>query len=91
MAQDFVGIGNKTADVVARLLNGETIKEPVICVPTKLVTAANASEQAVAGNIVLGRRYPKRLGVAVNWAELNRRARAATLCDGRADGGADRG
>ena len=42
MAQDFVGIGTATADAVARLLNGETIKEPVIYVPAILVTSANA-------------------------------------------------
>ena len=32
---------------------------------------------SVAENIVLGRPYPSLLGVAVNWAELNRRALAA--------------
>ncbi len=30
MAQDFIGIGSTAADVVARVLAGETIKEPVI-------------------------------------------------------------
>ncbi len=45
MAQDFVGIGTAAADAVARLLNGETIKEPVIYVPTMLVTSANAMAQ----------------------------------------------
>ncbi len=44
VAQDFVGIGNKTADMVARLLAGETIKESVVYVPTMLVTSANAAE-----------------------------------------------
>lgn len=44
VAQDFVGIGNKTADMVALLLAGETIKETVIYVPTMLVTAANAAK-----------------------------------------------
>lgn len=43
VAQDFVGIGAATADAVARRLKGETIKERVIYVPTKLVTAANAN------------------------------------------------
>lgn len=32
---------------------------------------------SVAENIVLGRRYPRRLGFAVNWAELNHSASAA--------------
>lgn len=41
VAQDFVGIGAATADAVARKLKGETIKERMIYVPTKLVTAAN--------------------------------------------------
>ena len=44
VAQDFVGIGNKTADMVARLLAGETIKESVVYVPTMLVTSANAAQ-----------------------------------------------
>ena len=44
VAQDFIGIGNKTADMVARLLAGETIKESVVYVPTMLVTSANATE-----------------------------------------------
>ena len=42
MAQDFVGIGSTTAAVVARVLAGETVREPVIYVPTKLVTSVNA-------------------------------------------------
>lgn len=41
MAQDFMRIGSTAADVVLRVLNGETIKEPVIYVPTKLVTQSN--------------------------------------------------
>ena len=44
MAQDFAGIGSKTAEAVARVLKGETIREPVIYVPTKLVTSANVAE-----------------------------------------------
>jgi ribose transport system substrate-binding protein len=44
VAQDFKGIGAATADAVARALGGETIKQRVIYVPTKLVTAANAKE-----------------------------------------------
>lgn len=44
MAQDFVGIGKATADAVARLIAGETIREPVIYVPTRLITAANVNE-----------------------------------------------
>lgn len=44
MAQDFVGIGSATADVVERVLGGETVKEPVIYVPTKLVTQANVAD-----------------------------------------------
>jgi ribose transport system substrate-binding protein len=44
VAQDFAGIGAATADAVARVLAGEEIKQRVIYVPTKLVTAANASE-----------------------------------------------
>jgi ribose transport system substrate-binding protein len=41
MAQDFMGIGSTAASVVARVLNGESIKEPVMYVPTKLVTQSN--------------------------------------------------
>jgi ribose transport system substrate-binding protein len=44
VAQDFVGIGATTADAVARKLKGETIKQNVIYVPTKLVTAANVAD-----------------------------------------------
>lgn len=44
IAQDFEGIGATAADVVARLLAGEDLRESVIYVPTQLVTSANASE-----------------------------------------------
>ena len=44
VAQDFKGIGTTTADTVARVLGGETLKANVIYVPTKLVTSANAKE-----------------------------------------------
>jgi ribose transport system substrate-binding protein len=44
VAQDFAGIGTTTADTVARVLGGETLKANVIYVPTKLVTSANAKE-----------------------------------------------
>lgn len=44
MAQDFVGIGSKTAELVGRVIAGETIKEPVVYVPTKLVTTANVAD-----------------------------------------------
>ncbi|MFM2280975.1 MAG: hypothetical protein RLZZ444_3206 [Pseudomonadota bacterium] len=44
MAQDFKGIGKATADAVKRHLAGETIKQSVIYVPTKLITAANAND-----------------------------------------------
>lgn len=44
VAQDFQGIGSATADAVARVLDGETIKQTVIYVPTKLVTAANVGD-----------------------------------------------
>ena len=36
--------GLTSADAVARVLSGETIKQRVVYVPTKLVTAANAKE-----------------------------------------------
>lgn len=42
MAQDFEGIGRGAADVVSRALKGDTIKESVIYIPTKLITSANA-------------------------------------------------
>lgn len=44
MAQDFMGIGSTAASAVARVLNGEEIKEPVIYVPTKLITQSNVGE-----------------------------------------------
>lgn len=44
MAQDFKGIGKATADAVKRHLAGETIKQKVIYVPTRLITAANVAE-----------------------------------------------
>lgn len=44
MAQDFKGIGGTVADVVKRHLGGEKIKQAVIYVPTKLITAANVKE-----------------------------------------------
>jgi len=44
IAQDFNGIGSTAADVVARLIAGEEVRESVIYVLTKLVTAANAAE-----------------------------------------------
>lgn len=44
IAQDFAGIGSTAADVVARLLSGEELRESVIYVPTELVTSANAAE-----------------------------------------------
>ncbi len=42
VAQDFKGIGAATAEAVARVLAGEEIRQSVIYVPTKLITAANA-------------------------------------------------
>jgi len=44
MAQDFKGIGKTTADLVKRYLAGEKIKQSVIYVPTKLITAENVKE-----------------------------------------------
>ena len=44
IAQDFNGIGTTAADVVARLIEGETLRERVIYVPTMLVTSTNAAE-----------------------------------------------
>ena len=44
IAQDFNGIGATAADVVARLIAGQEVRESVIYVPTKLVTAANAAQ-----------------------------------------------
>jgi ribose transport system substrate-binding protein len=44
MAQDFKGIGAATANAVKRHMAGEAIKQSVIYVPTKLITAANVGE-----------------------------------------------
>ncbi len=44
VAQDFQGIGKATAEAVGRMLAGEEIKEPVIYVPTTLITQANAAQ-----------------------------------------------
>jgi len=44
MAQDFNGIGSTAADVVARLIAGEELRESVIYVPTTLVTSINAGK-----------------------------------------------
>ena len=44
MAQDFKGIGRTVADAVKRYLAGEKIKQSVIYVPTKLITAQNAKD-----------------------------------------------
>lgn len=44
MAQDFMSIGGTAASVVARVLGGEEIKEPVIYVPTKLITQSNVDQ-----------------------------------------------
>lgn len=44
VAQDFAGIGAATADAVARVLDGEDIRQSAIYVPTRLITAANADE-----------------------------------------------
>ena len=44
IAQDFNGIGSTTADVVARLIAGEEVRERVIYVSTKLVTSDNAAD-----------------------------------------------
>jgi ribose transport system substrate-binding protein len=44
MAQDFKGIGKTAADAVKRHLAGEMIKQSVIYVPTKLITAANVKD-----------------------------------------------
>ncbi len=42
MAQDFKGIGSAVADAVQSQISGDKIKQSVIYVPTKLITAANA-------------------------------------------------
>lgn len=44
MAQDFAGIGAAAADIVARTLDGEVVRESVIYVPTRLITSVNAAE-----------------------------------------------
>ncbi len=44
VAQDFHGIGSATADAVERVLEGETVREQVIYVPTQLVTSSNAGQ-----------------------------------------------
>ncbi len=44
MAQDFKGIGGTVAEAVKRSLGGEVIKQGVIYVPTKLITAANVKD-----------------------------------------------
>lgn len=44
VAQDFAGIGAATADAVARVLEGEDLRQSVIYVPTQLITAANADQ-----------------------------------------------
>lgn len=44
MAQDFRGIGKTVADAVKRHLAGEAIKQSVIYVPTRLITAANVKD-----------------------------------------------
>jgi ribose transport system substrate-binding protein len=45
VAQDFTGIGTQAADVVERILAGEEIRQRVIYVPTKLITAANVADE----------------------------------------------
>ena len=44
VAQNFAGIGAAAADAAGRAMKGETIKEPVIYVPTVMVTAVNAAQ-----------------------------------------------
>ena len=44
VAQDFEGIGRTTADTVERLLAGEELRQKVIYVPTRLITAANVND-----------------------------------------------
>ena len=46
VAQDFPGMGRAAAEAVARTLAGEEIAQPVIYVPTTLITAANADAPA---------------------------------------------
>jgi len=45
MAQDFETIGSTTADTVARVPDGETLRERVIYVSTQLVASANSSDK----------------------------------------------
>ncbi len=44
VAQDFNGIGSTTADMVERVLAGESINQGVVYVPTNLVTGANVAD-----------------------------------------------
>ncbi len=44
VAQDFNGIGSTTADMVERVLAGESINQGVVYVPTNLVTGANVGD-----------------------------------------------
>lgn len=44
VAQDFSGIGAAAAEAVARLIAGEELRQRVIYVPTRLITAANVDE-----------------------------------------------
>jgi len=44
VAQDFAGIGRTTADTVARVLAGETLRQNVVYVPTVLITSANVKD-----------------------------------------------
>lgn len=43
IAQDFVGIGSTTADLVQRYLGGEALTQRIVYVPTTLVTSANVA------------------------------------------------
>lgn len=45
VAQDFKGIGTAAADAVSRIFAGEKIKQGVIYVPARLVTAANVDDK----------------------------------------------
>lgn len=44
VAQDFNGIGSSVADQIERFLNGETLTQKTVYVPTTLVTAANVAD-----------------------------------------------
>ena len=44
VAQDFNGIGSTTADMVERVLAGESVNQAVVYVPTNLVTGANVTD-----------------------------------------------